>query len=407
MVRVRRIPLVFTLSIIVGVTGCGGESSTGPGDEILERGEIILHNSIYTVTADSISDIMGEFWFELPFGFSYDVECVRIVYQTEDPHGNRVRASGTFLIPQGADNLPIFNYNHSTITRRDEIYLTDPFEENEGDALIAVAAAAVGYLVCAPDYLGYGISEVLHPYHHAESATTNVVDLLRAAQSYCSDNGITLSGQLFLAGFIEGGYVSLAAHRGIEQDYASEFTVTASCPAAGVYDLKSTFAQFLQDPIYPFTSLVAFQLVAYNDIYEWHRLDEIFRGQYASITPNLFDGTREHWYILNQLPSTVQGMLTEAFVDGYLDGSETTVIAAFEENSPINWAPAAPIRIYHGTNDELSPFDAAQAAADSLAANGGATVEFISIPGATQDGTALEAFVGMLLYFNDFAGISP
>ncbi|MBO0155283.1 hypothetical protein J0688_25075, partial [Vibrio parahaemolyticus] len=45
------------------------------------------------------------------------------------------------------------------------------------------------------------------------------------------------SSHLFITGYSQGGHVAMATHKVIERDYAREFTVTASGPMSGPYNL--------------------------------------------------------------------------------------------------------------------------------------------------------------------------
>ncbi|MFN0074264.1 MAG: lipase family protein, partial [Chloroflexota bacterium] len=97
--------------------------------------------------------------------------------------------------------------------------------------------ASYGYAVVVADYLGLGSSPGYQAYCHARSEATCVVDALRAGKSLCASNNVTLNAQLFLAGYSQGGHVTMAAHRELETFHTNEFTVTASAPCAGPYDL--------------------------------------------------------------------------------------------------------------------------------------------------------------------------
>jgi dienelactone hydrolase len=110
-----------------------------------------------------------------------------------------------------------------------------------------------GYAVVVPDYLGLGTSPGYQTYLHAGSEATCVVDALRAGRSLCSSNRVSLNGQLFLTGFSQGGHVTMAAHRELEAFHTNEFTVTASAPCAGTYDLGGvTLEDILAPPQLPY-----------------------------------------------------------------------------------------------------------------------------------------------------------
>jgi hypothetical protein len=93
--------------------------------------------------------------------------------------------------------------------------------------------------VVLPNYLGHDTSTLpYHPFLNAEAQAVDVVDALRAAKTYLATGSATTPAQkLFVAGYSEGGHVAMATHRAIERDYRGEFTVTASAPMSGPYNM--------------------------------------------------------------------------------------------------------------------------------------------------------------------------
>ena len=156
---------------------------------------------------------------------------------------------------------------------------------------------------------------MIHPYTHAASLIPSVVDMMRAGKSYCSQNQITLDGRIFLTGYSEGGYATLATQRKIELEYSQEFNLTAVAPMAGPYDLYGMMQTLFQTGQYNYTAYVAYILTAYNDIYEWNRLNELFNTPYSSIVKDLFDGSKNYGQALNQLPSTFFALMDSNFVN--------------------------------------------------------------------------------------------
>ena len=90
--------------------------------------------------------------------------------------------------------------------------------------------ASMGYLVVVPDYLGFGTSNVMHPYTHAVPLISSIIDIMRAGISFSSQNQIALDGRIFLTGYSEGGYATLVTQRAIEAEYSQEFNLTAVAP---------------------------------------------------------------------------------------------------------------------------------------------------------------------------------
>ena len=81
--------------------------------------------------------------------------------------------------------------------------LADP--DNTEGLLVAGAFAAEGYIVVAPNYVGYDTSTLgYHPYLHGEQQASDVVDALTAARSAlptADAPATTDGGQLFVTGY--------------------------------------------------------------------------------------------------------------------------------------------------------------------------------------------------------------
>ena len=62
--------------------------------------------------------------------------------------------------------------------------------------------ASLGYVVLAPDYVGFGVSRgTSHPYLLATPTAAAVNDFLTAATYWRAASGVQDNGQLFLAGY--------------------------------------------------------------------------------------------------------------------------------------------------------------------------------------------------------------
>jgi hypothetical protein len=65
--------------------------------------------------------------------------------------------------------------------------------------------AGLGYYTLVPDYLGLGESTLMHPYHCAKASAETVIDFIRACRTEAETLNKKLNGQVFLAGYSEGG----------------------------------------------------------------------------------------------------------------------------------------------------------------------------------------------------------
>jgi hypothetical protein len=230
-----------------------------------------------------------------------------------DPHGNPNRASALLAVPVGVtDAMPMVAYPHGTSILREDV----PSRLNTG-GLLSVILAASSYIALLPDYLGLGDSPGLHPYHHARSEATAIVDALRAARDSIARLSATWNGQLFLCGYSQGGHATLAAQREIESLHTSEFTITASAPSAGAYDLSgTTLNDFLSGRVTPNPHYSVYFLAAYIETYALaSSFAEWLREPYNTTVPSLLDGMHSGSEISAVLPANPMEILRPEVLD--------------------------------------------------------------------------------------------
>ena len=183
-----------------------------------------------------------------------DIKIEKVSYPTVGAAGERTNATAALMLPSGdsADcqgDRPILLYAHGTTTDKgyDFSQVANPQNPAAGEStLIAANFAAQGYIVVAPNYAGYDDSDLdYHPYLVAQQQSTDMVDALDSARTIIErqkranntnyDN-IDDSGKLFIAGYSQGGYVTMATARLLESQNKS---ITAIAPSSGPYALAA------------------------------------------------------------------------------------------------------------------------------------------------------------------------
>lgn len=387
------------LLLIFFISACSENVTDSPVEEIKSRGDVIGSDFLFEYKLDFINSffslLTAESSTEIELAPIYSIKVYKIVYQTIDAKGNPAKASGSVYVPQGINNLPMLSAHHGTQTNRSRVGSVSPLNSPEG-----IIAGTLGYYGIVPDYLGLGESQILHPYLHAKSSATCVIDFIRAAKKFASQNNIQLNGELFLAGYSEGGFVTMAAHKEIETNYSTEFSVTASAPMAGSYDMNLTAHKIIEKEIYDEPSFLSLLIVAYNDVYGWNRINNIFQNSYSNIVVNLFDGTKTTEEINTFLTNRVSELFKPEFISNYLAGNDEFMNAALTENSLLDWNPLAPIRLFHGNADEFVPYENANEAVQKLTLNGG-NIELITIQNGTHATSVLPSLIGAVQWFEE------
>jgi pimeloyl-ACP methyl ester carboxylesterase len=126
-------------------------------------------------------------------------------YVTPGAKGEASNASGVLLLPTGTGctaAAPLVAYAKGTDVQKTRT-LANPTDSETG--LLAAMYAGQGYAVVATDYLGFAKSGYsYHPYLHAASEATSVIDSIRAARNAAQVLGASLNGKVMLT-LVDGG----------------------------------------------------------------------------------------------------------------------------------------------------------------------------------------------------------
>jgi hypothetical protein len=228
-------------------SGSGGSTTTGGP----QRGQLLqspLQNVGMYPKSVLLTELAGSPLGQLLLQTVYSPVCAfnvyHIEYETVDPLGNLTPASGALMVPSGAADCeggrPIVEYAHGTKT--DSTYNIADLSANDNDEglLMAAVFASQGYIVVAPNYVGYDTSTLgYHPYLNAEQQSDDMIDALTAARSAlptADAPDTTDGGKLFVTGYSQGGFVAMATTRAMQ---AAGTTVTAAAPLSGPYALSA------------------------------------------------------------------------------------------------------------------------------------------------------------------------
>lgn len=309
----------------------------------------------------------------------YNVSVYKIIYQTEDPFGQPAIASGSIAFPEDASRaFPIVSYQHGTQVLRDDV------SSNYGFDTINMWLGATGYIVAYPDFLGFGESDMLHPYIIAEPTAESVIHFIMACKTFCDvHNEIQYNSQLYLTGYSEGGFATMAVQKKLEAEFADELPVTVSTPMAGPYDLSGTMFEYLLSGIpYSQPYYAAYILLAYIEYYELGELSDFFTEYYTGLLPSLFDGYHPSWQINQYLPSVPFDILLPEVLYELENDPEHPLRIALSENDLYDWTPVTPTYLIHGLGDELVPYENSQIAYDTFVSNGANDVHLQLYPEA-------------------------
>ena len=364
-----------------------------------ERGKLLASTPITTVSAFLINLLLAQQGVTT-VNAQYNVDVVKLTYETVGAWGERTIASGVVAVPSApGKSLPILSYQHGTLSAKTEA----PSANLQGETLIAAAFASTGYLGVVADYIGLGDSPGFHPYHHARSSATACVDMTRAARAYCANRGTSLNGQVFLAGYSEGGFVTMAFLKELEQYHTNEFTVTAAAPMAGAYDLSGvTSEDLLSGRVMPNPYYFAYTLYAYQSVYHVaNSFADMLAPPYNTTVPPKFNPDFNSSEVNALLPGQVTFALNPNFLQAFKTDPNHPLRQALHDNDLYRWTPKSKLRLYHCSGDhDVVPANS-QVAYQSFLARGATQVEFVDkLPGAGHGDCVLPSLLDAKAWFD-------
>lgn len=317
----------------------------------------------------------------------HGIKAYRLEYTTTNTDGKAIRASGALIIPSVSTPIPLISMQHGTITSENDA--PSNFGSNSEAYSFGSVFASQGYIIAAPDYIGYGASKALpHTYEQRNGLATASLDMIRATRDFLNDQQINWDKRLMIAGYSEGGYATMSLQKKIEEETGSEFNLVASSCGAGAYDKPAFMKQIINERssgVDYINRLYLWVLQTYDRIYGLDRsASAYFREPYASqVTAQGKDATIN--VSLNQA-------FSDSFKKGINDGTDKAFLAAVQDNDVHDWKPRTPTRLYHGDSDEIVNFLNSQNAYDAMTKRGATNVQLIPIKGANH-GTGVLAFI--------------
>jgi pimeloyl-ACP methyl ester carboxylesterase len=326
----------------------------------------------------------------------YGVRSYTVVYETQWK-GKTIKASGLVLLPTGINEAaPIISVQHGTSFTKDEAPTV------AGGFTGMELFAAAGFIVVMPDYIGYGSSsDAFHPYYDKTHSAYSVIDMVTAAREFLKKEAVMFNQKLFLGGYSEGGYVTLAAAAELESKAGNDFKLAAVAAGAGGYDLIHMLKGVTTESYYAYPAYLAFVLMSYNNTYDWNKpLAYFFKKQYADALAKYMNGSYGGWTINQHLTTNLPTLLDAEFYARLkkADG-EIALKEALKKNSIPGWRTKTPIRLYHGTRDEIIPLQNSESTLKSFHLAGSNHVTLTTIPAGTHGSSLFPMLEQMIPWF--------
>ena len=301
-------------------------------------------------------------------------------YPSVDPFGNPCTLSGTItvdktLIEKGQPYNGILLYNHFTI------YATTQ-APSRGAVEFPTGAAFTNFIVVAPDYYGFGITEKEPQAYCISRANGRAsLDAYLAAKRMIEDLKVKKGKDFVIAGYSEGGQTTMSVLREISERHP-EIKVKRAFAGDGPYDINSMYDAIAKgDTEMP--STVCNVLWAYNHFF---RLGYGIHDYLKDPVAKNFD----EWFLSKQYKrkaldeeliktKKTSDLCTAAVLDINSSLSRRFKEAFTEDALTSGWTPRKDfdVMLFHDTKDDVVPVENFYAMSKFLKKNGIKTQEFV------------------------------
>lgn len=313
------------------------------------------------------------------------VKLYRVTYQSVVPEkGNRpILASGLLAVPDTADtNFPMVSYQHGTVYGKQQVpSFPDQSEETQ---LMIAQFAGQGYLLIGADYFGMGVSTEPEGYMVTGSHQQATADMVRAARAVLADLKLADS-KLFLAGWSQGGFVTLAMLERLEADGVPvKAAATASAPA----DAFVGFNGFLGFPRKIDAAWIPtiFILTAFS-FEEYYGVPGLAR---ALLTEESYEVSRKAYrrepFDPAAVPTDLRKLIKPEYFDPqvFADSAYGRIVA---KTQAYRWVVRTPVKTFYGETDEAISIGLGQLPMTYQKAIGNDRVEAVSTGPTSHRGT--------------------
>ena len=316
----------------------------------------------------------------IPVGIFPDYMNYVFNYPSVDPFGNPCTLSGTITVDKSLieENKPyngILLYNHFTI------YATTQ-TPSRGAVEFPTGAAMTDFIIVAPDYYGFGITEKEPQAYCISRANGRAsLDAYLAAKRLIEDLKVKKGDDFVIAGYSEGGQTTMAVLREISERHP-EIKVKRAFAGDGPYDINSMYDAIAQGYT-EMPSTVCNVLYAYNHFF---RLGYDIHDYLKDPVAKNFD----EWFLSKQykrlaldeeliVTKKTSDFCTAAVLNTSSPLSQRFKAAFSEDALTKGWTPRSDldVMLFHDTKDDVVPVENFHAMSNFLKAHGIKTEEFV------------------------------
>lgn len=285
-------------------------------------------------------------------GFNVGVKAYKITYYTKNENNNLVKATGLLMYPNVNYKLSTVVSDHGTTDSRDNVPSNLKGVMYAG-FVVELSYVLNGYIVMAPDYVGMGTGEGVHPYVHYPTEASATIDFVTAANKVLAQQNIKRYNEYFLTGYSQGAHAAMSTLKKLNISNPTGLKFKYAYMGDGPYDFSGVTLQkgVLEKDVYPFTSFIANVVNTCNNTgYKTYtnNISEVISAEYLD---------KYNYHVIQDNGGLLWGPLlwrklfTDSYVNEVSNNPNTKLRQCLRANDVYDWYNKTPMTLGHSTVD--------------------------------------------------------
>lgn len=285
-------------------------------------------------------------------GFNVGLKAYKITYYTKNENNTLVKATGLVMYPNVNYKLSTVVSEHGTTDTRNNVP-SNLRGTLYGGFVVELSYALNGYIVMAPDYVGMGSGDGVHPYVHYPTEASATIDFVTAANKVLTQLNIKRYNEYFLTGYSQGAHAAMSTLKKLNISNPTNLNFKYAYMGDGPYDFSGVTLQkgVIEKEIYPFTAFLANVVNTCNNTgYKTYtnNISEVISPEYLQkYNENVI---QEHGGLLWG-PFIWRKLFTQSFINDVTNNNNNKLRQCLRVSDVYDWYNKTPMTLGHSTVD--------------------------------------------------------
>ncbi|AZA76299.1 T9SS C-terminal target domain-containing protein [Chryseobacterium sp. G0186] len=288
--------------------------------------------------------------------FNVGLKGYKITYYTKNENNVLVKATGLLMYPNVGYKLSTVVSDHGTTDSRDNVPSNFKGALTAG-FVVELSYVLNGYILMAPDYVGMGTGDGVHPYVDYATEAGATIDFVTAANKVLAQQGIKRYDEYFLAGYSQGAHAAMSTLKRLSISNPGNLKFKYAYMGDGPYDFSGVTLNkgVLEKDFYPFTSFLANVLHTCNNTgFKTYNTDisEVISAEYLD---------KYNYHVVQDNGGLLWGpviwrkLFTTNFVNDVTNNPNNKLRQCMKPKDVYDWYNKTPMTLGHSTIDLAIP----------------------------------------------------